>query len=198
MSSTRPFFRPLALLLLLLALLACTRIDENDSELRDTDGMPDQTFKDGRLWLYNKELVLGSLEAQVIEQYEQETRLRLYGKVKVVDLDSLGRVSTTLTCDTLHFYRLRRDFVAIGNVEVHSEPSSGRLKGDQGPLRLNTTQLEWSNRLARIHTDREVRFETAQDTLYGVGFSSNKDLTSWEISRPSGVSHRELQQEKPR
>lgn len=180
----------LALVLLFMAVSACTNLEENDPEGNLFKGQPDQVFLDGELEIYRKEKTLGTLQAQVIEQYDRESRLRLYGKVKVVDKDSLGNVSTTLTCDTLHFYRARQDFVALGNVIVYSEPTSARMTAERGPMRLATEQLEWTNRLERIHTLREVVFQTAKDTLYGVGFSSNRDLTSWEIMRPSGVTHR--------
>jgi len=173
-----------------MAVSACTNLEENDPEGNLFKGQPDQVFLDGELEIYRKEKTLGTLQAQVIEQYDRESRLRLYGKVKVVDKDSLGNVSTTLTCDTLHFYRARQDFVALGNVIVYSEPTSARMTAERGPMRLATEQLEWTNRLERIHTLREVVFQTAKDTLYGVGFSSNRDLTSWEIMRPSGVTHR--------
>jgi hypothetical protein len=179
-----------ALAALLVLLAGCTALDGEDPENNRFGGLPDQEFNDGRLWLYRQERILGSLEARVIEQYERDSRLRLIGQVKVVDIDSLGQVSTTLTCDTLHFYRARQDFDARGHVVVYSEPTSARLGAERGPLRLATEQLEWTNRLARIHTAREVVFETDQDTLYGVGFSSNRDLTSWEILNPSGVTHR--------
>lgn len=183
-----------ALLLLLLCCTACTNLEENDPESNAFRGRPDQEFEDGRFWLYREQRVLGSLEARLIEQYERDSRLRLIGQVKVVDIDSLGQVSTTLTCDTLHFYRARQDFVALGHVVVYSEPTSVRIGREQGPLRLVTEQLEWTNRLARIHTLRDVVFQTDQDTLYGTGFSSNRDLTSWEITHPKGVTHREIRE----
>ena len=74
---------------------------------------------------------------------------------------------------------LQNNLVALGNVVIES---------DSG-LVLHTEVLNWSHEYDMVETDDSVMFATPdQDTLFGVGFESDVDLTHWKIYRPSGVA----------
>ncbi len=170
----------------LLALLAACSRFESDAELEDISDRPEQEFLQGTIELFEQERLLGTVEADVIQQFKKENRLLLYGSVHAEDFDSTGSLRSQLDCDTLHVNRVLRDLKAVGNVIVYSsETPSG-----QGRLRLETDSLEWKNRIQRIRTEADVVFYTEQDTLYGTGFSSDRDLRNWEITKARGVSHR--------
>ena len=71
------------------------------------------------------------------------------------------------------------NLLAIGNVRVFS---------DSG-ITLYTDSLLWNNKSERIFSNDSVMLTTNfNDTLYGIGFESNADLTHWKIKKPWGVS----------
>ena len=55
---------------------------------------------------------------------------------------------------------------------------------------MTTTSLHYNERESRIFTEQRVRFATHQDTLYGIGFASDADLSHWTIKNPTGISYR--------
>ena len=69
--------------------------------------------------------------------------------------------------------------LAIGNVRVYS---------DSG-VTLFTDSLLWNNKNEKIFSNDSIMLTTNyNDTLYGIGFESNVDLTHWKIKKPWGVS----------
>ena len=78
-------------------------------------------------------------------------------------------------------YEANDNLLAIGNVIVVSDIG----------MTLFTDSLFWDNKAERISTDDSVMITTEMnDTLYGVGFESNVDLTHWKILKPWGVTSR--------
>lgn len=56
-------------------------------------------------------------------------------------------------------------------------------KGEQ----LNTEYLIWHQNEEKISTDRDVKMTTTDGVIYGDGFISNQDFTSWEVINGRGV-----------
>lgn len=78
-------------------------------------------------------------------------------------------------------YEESDNLLAIGNVVVVS--GSG--------VTLYTDSLYWDNKLEKITSNDTVMLTTeVDDTLYGIGFESNVDLTHWKILKPWGVTAR--------
>jgi len=58
-------------------------------------------------------------------------------------------------------------------------------------LVLRTRRLVWDNQYKLNATEDSVMFPTQEtDTLYGVGFTSDMDLSHWKILEPTGVTGR--------
>ena len=90
-------------------------------------------------------------------------------------------VVSSLLADTAKINENNNNFNAIGNVVVTS---------DSG-LTLKTKTLIWDHQYKLVISNDSVEFTTKeQDTLYGVGFESDMDLSHWKILKPTGVTNR--------
>ena len=55
---------------------------------------------------------------------------------------------------------------------------------------LYSNKLVWDNQYKIVFSDDSVMFRNQdQDTLYGVGFESDINLSNWKIFNPIGVTH---------
>ncbi len=90
-----------------------------------------------------------------------------------------GSHSSHLTSESGEYHEATEDVYGMGNVVVES---------DSG-LTLHTEALRWDHRREKILSDTLVMLTSPNaDTLYGVGFESNSDLSRRVIRQPRGIS----------
>jgi hypothetical protein len=193
----------LAFLLVLILLSSCSKLEEDDAPLQDGPAKPDQAFEHAVIELHEAGELRAEIHAHYLDQYQRDALVLLYENVRCYAYDSLGRLESLLTCDSLKYLRTRGDLRAWGSVEVYGQDleadpsvqatavSLDSLMLHGADFHLKTEWVEWTKRLQRLRTEAPVTFYTALDTLYGTGFSSNQNLTNWEIGSPSGVSYRQ-------
>ena len=139
---------------------------------------------------WNSELVVsesGRIQAVVRYGY-----MRKYDSRKVVYFDEGVEVdfynidgdrTSYLTSKRGEYHEDSEDVLGQGNVVVVS---------DSG-MTLHTESLRWKSRIGKIISDTTVMVTTQeQDTVYGVGFESEPDLTRWIIKKPWGVGNRRV------
>ncbi|MBR2638116.1 MAG: LPS export ABC transporter periplasmic protein LptC [Bacteroidaceae bacterium] len=90
--------------------------------------------------------------------------------------DSL-RVETTLRSDTGYYYDKLSLWKLLGNIRISNQ------KGEK----IYTDKLLWSVDSGRIYSDSHIRIEQSDRITEGVGFSSNQDMTNWEILNTTGI-----------
>ncbi len=179
------------------------------------ENIPEQEFREAVVEYYEGGSLRGILSAEHMQQFRRKHLVLLFDAVQSVNFDSLGRVESVMTCDTLYYRRDKRDLKARGHVIVSAagEPDPGgeggspageldspetqrleveRLKSSPA-FRLRSEALDWVERIRKIRTELPVVFESQRDTVRGVGFQSDRDLGNWEIYRPEGVSHRRFE-----
>lgn len=127
-------------------------------------------------------LVKARLYASAGRILEDQQKTTMSGPVTVdfFDRDNLDPVAR-LTADSCVVDDRTKNMVAIGNVIVNSL---------RRQLTLRTSQLSWIQSSQRIRSDDEVRIDTPQERIDGVGFESNQDLTSYRLSRVRGVQRK--------
>jgi len=92
-----------------------------------------------------------------------------------------GKHMSNVKSDKALVFESTDNLLAIGNVIVVS---------DSG-VTLSTDSLLWNTKAERVTTKDTIMLTTeSNDTLYGIGFESNADLTRWKIHRPWGVTSR--------
>ena len=122
-----------------------------------------------------------------MKKYDKSKILLFDGGVEVDFYDGEGNHNSHLTSDEGEYHEDTEDVIGLGNVVVVS---------DSG-MTLRTEVLRWDNRLEKIRSDTMVMVTTQEhDTLYGVGFESEPDLSRWIILQPWGVSERRVDIEK--
>ena len=107
----------------------------------------------------------------------------LTGNVKADFYNDLGEHVSILYSDSAKINQRTNNLRAIGNVSVES---------DSG-FTLYANTILWDNQYKIIESKDSVMFTTTQgDTIYGVGFESDMDLTKWKIYKPTGVIKRDF------
>ena len=102
----------------------------------------------------------------------------LTGDVKADFYNDLGEHVSILYSDSAKINQRTNSLWATGNVHVES---------DSG-FSLYANTILWDNQYKIIESKDSVMFTTTQgDTMYGVGFESDMDLTEWKIYKPTGV-----------
>ncbi len=188
-----------------LLLGGCSRLPEDD-ELSEQIHQPDQHFHRARITMFSGERPRARLDALHMQQFNSERMILCFDSVEAVSWDSLGHIESVMTCDTLYFHRDHHDLKARWNVEIYSpftDSETGVYKGPlpttvdallAGPCQyLSTDWLDWNDRVGRLRTDAPIYFESPADTVWGTGFTSNRDLSNWEVYQVEGVSHRSLE-----
>ncbi len=121
-------------------------------------------------------------QAEKLVKNNNENAL-LTGSVVTDFFNENGEHSSILYSDSARIRENTNSFEAIGHVKVIS---------DSG-LTLQTRKLIWDNRYKLVISKDSVMFTTeSEDTLYGVGFESDMDLSHWRIEKPTGVTSREF------
>ena len=173
----------LILIFLLPVLLGC-----QGSGVAKQRGQSKDMFPDQESWI--SEVVISKEGRRVAQanslrmiKYDHQNLAHLLGEVAVDFYNGEGRHVSRLFADSADVYFLTNNLSAFGNVSVISD--SGFV--------LKTATLTWRNEYDMISTDDSVMFASPHfDTLYGIGFESDVDLTHWKIYRPSGVTGRGL------
>jgi len=135
----------------------------------------------------NPKIIISNTASKVIEatanylKKNNENDAILYGEVQTHFFNVNNEHISILTADTAKINENNNNFNAIGNVIVIS---------DSG-LTLKTNKLFWDHQYKLVISNDSVEFTTKEkDTLYGVGFESDMDLSHWKILKPSGVTNR--------
>lgn len=117
--------------------------------------------------------------------YDDPKEILFIGDVQLDFFNEEGVHSSTMSADTGRIDDKRHLFTANGNVYVES---------DSG-MTLSTSILYWYENKESIFTDQPIVFTSETDTLYGIGFESDANLENWTITKPTGVTYRELENE---
>ena len=90
--------------------------------------------------------------------------------------DSL-RVEATIVCDTAYYYSEEKLWKLIGNVDIRNPKNE----------RFFTDIMYWDQEKEEIYSDAYIKIEQEDQTTEGVGFSSNQNMTRWEIKNTKGI-----------
>jgi LPS export ABC transporter protein LptC len=91
--------------------------------------------------------------------------------------DTLMNVESTIKCDTAYYFNQAKLWKLIGNVNM-TNPNNQRFYTDL---------LYWDQEEELIYSDAYIRVEQEDQITEGVGFSSNQDLSVWQIRNTKGI-----------
>ena len=86
-------------------------------------------------------------------------------------------VEATIKCDTAYYYSAQQLWKLIGNVDIRNPKNE----------RFYTDLMYWDQENERIYSDAYIKIEQQDQITEGIGFSSNQNLTLWEIKNTKGI-----------
>lgn len=145
------------------------------------DMYPDQESWESRIIISQKGKPVALADSRRMVKYNDQNMAHLIGEVKIDFYDEQGGHVSQLFADSADVNFDANNLSAFGHVMIRS---------DSG-LVLRTETLRWDDTYDMVATEDSVMFNTPEgDTLYGVGFESDIDLTHWTIYKPWGVTER--------
>lgn len=162
--------------LFLMILFACTDIKQNEQGL--TVSMFDENT------IINPDIIINRAGSRIIEA-TSDTLVKnsnkealLYGNVISDFYNDEGNHVSKLFADSAVIQQMTNNLNAFGNVQVVSD--SGYM--------LFSNSILWDNQYKLILSKDSVMFTSSNnDTMYGVGFESDMDLTRAKVLKPFGV-----------
>lgn len=91
--------------------------------------------------------------------------------------DSLFHKDASIKADTAYNFYKDKLWKLIGNVDIQNQ------KGE----RFNTELLYWDQAKERIYSDRFIRIQQTDRIISGYGFTSNQQMTVYEILNMEGI-----------
>jgi LPS export ABC transporter protein LptC len=161
--------------------VACGGI-ERDKSLGKRSDFPDQESWNPVIVMTREAKKRAIVRSKHLAKFSDKQEIILNGNVDVDFFSDDERHMSNLKSESAFVYEGNDNLLAIGNVIV---------KSDSG-VTLFTDSLFWDNQSEKINSNDTVMLATElNDTLYGIGFESDIDLTRWKILNPWGVSSRE-------
>jgi len=145
------------------------------------DMYPDHESWESTIIISQNGLLVAVADSERMIKYDDRDVAHLTGQVNVDFYDEQGQHVSHLSADSAEVNTKTSTMSAFGQVVIRS---------DSG-LVLETETLRWDDKYEMMATDDTVLFTTSEsDTLYGIGFESDVDLTHWKIYRPWGATER--------
>lgn len=163
-----------------ITLVSCSFDEENVTEISRYD-LPDQQSWNSTIILTREGRKRAVIKSGHLVKYNDRKEIILDDNVDADFFSTEGKHLSNLKSRKALIYEATDNMLAIGNVVVVS---------DSG-VTLYTDSLLWDNIAEQVITEDSVMLTTeGGDTLYGIGFKSNVDLTHWKIYHPRGVTGR--------
>lgn len=161
-------------------LIVCCNNSTKNNSTKNPESLPDNFITNPKITISKKDIISLKTSANFLEKNESEDT-RLMGNVIADFYNDFGEHTSILNADSAIINETDNSFRAYGNVKVISD--SGFV--------LTTQTIYWDRNYNKVISEDSVRFTTEKnDTLYGVGFESDIDLSNWKILKPTGVTYR--------
>jgi lipopolysaccharide assembly outer membrane protein LptD (OstA) len=169
------------IVLFFILFMGCTETGE-DMVRRDSSMFNENEIENPKIIISRENIRIVKATSKHLMKNGNEDAL-LTGDVKANFYNDLGEHVSILYSDSAKINQRTNDLWATGNVYVESD----------GGFTLYTNTILWDNQYKVIESKDSVMFTTTLgDTMYGVGFESDMDLTKWKIYKPTGVIQRDF------
>lgn len=163
--------------LMMILLIGCNSASHSQYELSDVKNFNQNEILNPIITIIRGDIPVVKAKSIKLTKNENSDAI-LKGLVKATFFDDSGVHISNLYSDSAYIDQKTNNLRAYGNVKVISNDS----------VKLFSNSILWDNRYELITSTDSVMFTTHnQDTMYGVGFESDMDLTDWRIKKPHGV-----------
>ena len=167
-----------ALLLALFLLLALAGCQDKlkPTVVPVTGRLPDQESWNSTIVFSDSGQTRGILWAGHVLVFNNINKTFLGDSIRVDFYNDQGQHTSYLTADSGVVDNNTNNLEAIGNVYVHSDSGTS----------LWTQKLFWNNNTQKVTSDVYVKIVSTKETIEGIGFESDRDLTNYRIFNVSG------------
>jgi len=110
-------------------------------------------------------------------KYKEEPYIDFPSGFHLFVYDAKGEVETQIKCMNAIYYEKPQELW-----ELNNDVQGINMKGEV----LNTEQLFWDMKEARLYTDKFVKITTPTQIITGTGLESDQTLSNWRIKNVSG------------
>lgn len=159
--------------------ISCDNDVSNVYEFAKDEGNPSFIIKDLKTYYSDSGLLKVKIIAPELIRFEHvENSYDEYPKgLEVQFFDQFMNITSTLKCQYAKYYIENELWEAKSNVEVEN------IQDNES---LNTELLYWDLKKEIIYSDEFVRIQTNNEIMFGQGFESTQDFSSWRILKPTG------------
>ena len=152
----------------------------NDPKIIETfvpnENFPSETIKEAELTYTEKGKVKVKIISQQIERYTASSTINFSGGIIVYFYNDSAIITSTLTAEEAIIDEKKEQMMAQVNVELVNHKQE----------KLNTEQLIWDEKSNLIFTEKTVRITTKEEVIFGEGFESTPDFSSYKITNVRG------------
>ena len=152
----------------------------NDPKVVETfapnENFPSETIKEAELTYTEKGKVKVKIIAKKIERYTASSTINFSGGIIVYFYNDSAIITSTLTAEEAIIDEKKEQMMAQVNVELVNHKQE----------KLNTEQLIWDEKSNLIFTEKTVRITTKEEVIFGEGFESTPDFSSYKITNVRG------------
>ncbi len=161
---------------LLILLASCSSVDDIDLDIKGVSDFNENEINNPQIIISRGSVPLVKATSNIlIKNHDSNAVLR--GLVQADFFNDEGEHISQLTSDSAHIDHKTNNLHAYGNVKVISDDS----------VKLFSNSILWDNHYKLITSHDSVMFTSSnQDTMHGVGFESDMDLSKWKIKKPRG------------
>lgn len=86
-------------------------------------------------------------------------------------------IEATVKCDTAYYFNEDKLWKLLGNIDIKNSKNE----------KFQTDTLYWDQGKEMIYSDAYIRIEQGDQITEGYGFSSNQNLSVWQIKNTKGI-----------
>jgi LPS export ABC transporter protein LptC len=163
--------------------LGCQNKQELASNPSEVNDLPDQESWGAHLTTSSNGKLASRINYGHLQRFSKKKLVKFADGVQIDLYGDDGRHVSTANCNEAVLNETTNNLELSGEVKIVSENG----------LNVKTTKLLWNEDQEKITSDEFVRVITAdQDTIFGIGFESEKSLDNWTIRKPWGVTQKKL------
>jgi len=165
-------------LLLTVLLAACDNLKTENKQLFTPEDTQVVIAKDVEILYSDSAILRVRVQGPVLYNYDdrENPRQEFPGGVKIDFLEADLSVKSTLTAKTAVRFPEKGQIVARDSVELNT------IKQEK----LETEELIWDEKTAKVHTDKFVKVTKPGEIIYGYGLEAEQDFSYWLIKVPKG------------
>ena len=157
-------------------LFSCSNDPKIVKTFVSSENLPSETIKEAELTYTEKGKVKVKIISKQIERYTASSTINFSGGIIVYFYNDSAIITSTLTAEEAIIDEKKEQMMAQVNVELVNHKQE----------KLNTEQLIWDEKSNLIFTEKTVRITTKEEVIFGEGFESTPDFSSYKITNVRG------------